>query len=367
MSNTEYHSSITVFRNGNVYDGEHEKQGEIGLQSKFLGRSVLNTQTKQVSTRTNDELTGLYSKVYSDPTQTITSLAAATAIANSDNLTHLQLIRLFPEAQGTPIDYFFLDNMFVIRDIPMLEFREPFRDVAQTAEYTGRLEETKNNKTNYDEITYNLQKLTDKVLTPIEDMLRTIINPQSIDLSQVQWGMKRRRNQEALEMGLKKIGNTQSAIGTFSTIGQNYHSTNRSASELNDMFVQFLRKEDIPITHVAMNNKLFQEYTENTWTKNGPNDINAQRLSVGGVVPLPGFSDGKMAVIDSAIPDNVIYAINKPNALRLGEGPKIMRRYRDEDHDAEAIKLIDFNQYTSVNDQITKISRNFGMTIPVSA
>lgn len=364
---TQFHGSITVFPNGNIYDGEHEKNGEVGLQSKYLGRTIQNQTTKKYSTNTNNELKGLFSKTVQDQTLTLHGLSAATSIANSENLTHLQLIRLFPEAQGTPLDYFWLDNMFKFRDIPMLEYRESFHDVSQTAEYLGRLEETKRTATNFDEIDYNLKKLSDKVYTPIEDMLRTIINPQSIDLGLLQWGMRKTRNEEALEQGLKKIGNTQDEIGAFSTIASNYHSANRSASELNDIFVQFLKKEDVAITHVAMNNTLFQSYTENTWTKNGPNDINAQRLSNGGVVPLPGFSDGKMAVIDSAIPDNTIYAVNKELGLRCGQGPKIMRRYRDEDRDAEAIKVLDFNEYMSVNDRISKIDRNFGMTIPVAS
>ena len=370
--NDQYHKSITIFPSGSIYEGEHAKDGEKALQAKYLGRynwnKSLDSKKGLVSkTNTNTELNGLFSKAWNDPTQSVNGLMAATSIANSENLTHLQLIRLFPEAQGMPIDYFWLDNMFLKRDIPQLEFRESFHDATQTAEYLDRMEESKSTKTNYDEIKYDLKKLTDKVHTPIEDIIRTIINPQTIDLSLLRWGMKRRRNQEALEQGLKKIGNAQGPIASFSDIGSNFHSVNRSASDLNDLFVQFLRSEDVPITHVAMNNKLFQEYTENTWTKSGPTDLNAQRFSNGGVTSLPGFSDGKIAVIDSAIPDNTIYAVNKQLGLRLGEGPKIMRRYRDEERDAEAIKVLDFNQYISVNDQITKINRNFGMTITVSA
>ena len=375
--NEEYHHSITVYPNGNIYGGELDEKAGMSeklfasnaFKAKAIWNNPLSAKEKGLVARTNSnpELTGLFSRVWNDPTQSINGLMATTTIANSENLTHLQLIRLFPQAQGMPIDYFWLDNMFLKRDIPQLEFRESFHDATQTAEYLDRLEESKVTKTNYDEIKYDLRKLVDKVYTPIEDILRTIINPQTIDLSLLQWGMKRRRNQEALEEGLNKIGNPQGTIGNFADIGANYHSTNRSASELNDLFVQFLRTEDVPITHVAMNNKLFQEYTENTWTKSGPNDINAQRFSNGGVTTLPGFSDGKIAVIDSSLPDNTIFAVNKALGLRLGEGPKIMRRYRDEERDAEAIKVIDFNQYISVNDQITKINRNFGMTITVAA
>lgn len=373
MPQEQYHQSITVFPNGTIVAGEHEEGQPLG--AKILGKATKirkNIQTglyAKSRVTPNNEMSALSASIDNSRQYTTTTqyLSATTNIANASNLTHLQLIRLYPEAQGVPIDYFWLDNMFVSRDIPQLEFRETFYDTTDTSEYLGRLESSKSTETKYDEIDYNLRKLVDKVYTPIEDIFRTIINPLEIDLAQIRWGMKRKRNREALEEGLKKIGNTQSEIGNFAAIGSNYHSVNRSASELNDLFVQFLRDEDVPITHVAMNNSLFAQYTENTWTKSGPADLNPQRLSNGGVVPLPGFSDGKMAVIDNTIPDNTIFAVNKENALRLGEGPKIMRRYYDEEKDAEAIKILDFNQYIAVADQLTKITRKFGMTIPVAA
>ena len=135
----------------------------------------------------------------------------------------------------------------------------------------------------------------------------------------------------------------------------------KEANELNN---DFLKANDVRITHMAMNTQLFTEYTENTWTKNGPTDLNPIRLNGGGVVPMPGIQ-GVTAVIDVSLPDNTIFAVNKPNALRLGEGPKIMRRYYDEFKDADAIKILDFHEYIAVNDQITKLTRKFGMEIPV--
>ena len=98
-----------------------------------------------------------------------------------------------------------------------------------------------------------------------------------------------------------------------------FHSANHGAKELNESFNAFLKTNDVSITHVIMNTKLFTEYTENTWTKSGPVDLSPVRLGGGGVVPLPGIN-GVTAIVDVHVPDNKIYAINKPNALRLGEG-----------------------------------------------
>jgi len=151
---------------------------------------------------------------------------------------------------------------------------------------------------------------------------------KNLDLSQLNWGFQWKRNQKALE-ALKLIGNVQGAIGKFELLAAgDFHSTNRAAKELNELFNDFLKANDVRITHIAMNTQLFTEYTENTWTKSGPVDMEFMRLNGGGVVPMPGIN-GVTAVIDVSIPDDTIFAVNKPNGLRLGEGPKIMRRYYD--------------------------------------
>ncbi len=365
----KYHGSITVFPDGSIYAGEVEEaipsNGGLIAVIKKEAPQQRGLAAKVDTTPRDGKIAALYAKIMYDRHQL--SLKGATTIANSENITHLQLIRLFESAQGVPDVYFHIDEMYVKRDIPQLEFRETFYDTTQTAQYLDRLEETDVTKTNYDEIKYDLKKLTDKVYTPIEDILRTIINPQEVDLDQIEWGMKRKRNQEGINQ-LADIENTQSSLGSPADIGSNFHSTNNTGNELTDLFRQFLIANDVSITHIAMSPKMYADYTSNTWTENGgPNGITAQRLPSGGVVQMSGLS-GITAVVDPMITnDLVMYAINKPNALRLGEGPKIMRRYKDEERDADAIKKLDFNQYLAVNAQLTKLTRDFGMTIPFDA
>mgnify|MGYP000335577309 CR=1 FL=1 len=362
--NSDYHHAVTLFPDGNVYAGEHPlNPPKTGAQ--LLARMWRDKKTGLFAkTMTTGKLGSLSASIAKNPGQ---SLSAAVSIANSTNLTHLQLIRLLPEAQGTPDRYFYNEEMFLPRDVPQLEYRETFYDTTATARYLRRLEESKATVTKYDELVYDLPKLVDKVYTPIEDIFRTIINPQTVDLAQLNWGFQWKRNQSAL-IALKKIGNVQAAIGKFELLAAgDFHSTNRAAKELNELFNDFLKTNDVRITHVAMNTQLFTEYTENTWTKNGPTDMEPIRLHGGGVVPMPGIM-GVTAVIDVSIPDDTIYAVNKPNGLRLGEGPKIMRRYYDEERDAEAIKVIDFHEHLSVNDKLgSAVTRNFGMEIPVTA
>lgn len=360
--NSQYHHAVTMFPDGSVYAGEHELNapktpGSLLARMRKDPKTGLFAKTMPVG-----KLGSLAASIQRNPEQ---SLSAAVSIANSTNLTHLQLIRLLPEAQGTPERYFFLDEMFLPRDVPQLEYRETFYDTTSTARYLRRLEEAKATVTKYDEIKYDLPKLVDSVYTPIEDIFRTIINPQTVDLAQINWGFQWKRNQSAL-IALKLIGNVQPAVGKFEAIAAGaFHSDNRAAKELNELFNDFLKVNDVRITHIAMNTQLFTEYTENTWTKSGPVDMEFMRLNGGGIVPMPGIN-GVTAVVDVHVPDNTIFAVNKPNGLRLGEGPKIMRRYYDENRDAEAIKILDFHEYLSVNDKITKLTRKFGMEIPIT-
>jgi hypothetical protein len=362
--NGDYHTAITVMPDGRVFAGEHDAD-RYPLVAAIANYKKDKKTGLIAKTVTNPKLSSLAGAIAKNPNGTMAALIAATTIANRDNLTHLQMLRLYPEAQGTPEPYFFLDEMFVPRDVPMLEAREPFYDTTATAQYLDRMEESKATKTVYDEIKYDLKKLVDKVYTPIEDIMRTIINPQTVDLSNVAFGFKYKRNLAALA-ALGKIGNTGNTLDNPATLDSTgFHSKYHVATELNEFFNTFWKTNDVRITHVAMNPTDFAEYAENTWTVSGPANLEPIRLAGGGVVPMPGIQ-GVTAVVDVSVPDDTIYAINKPNALRLGEGAKIMRRYYDEDRDAEAIKVIDFNQYLATAEQITKLTRKFGMTIAIS-
>jgi hypothetical protein len=363
MKGDGYYGSVTVFPDGRVYTGQHENGAP---QNQKLYAKLRRPEKEGLAGKVapmQDKTSALFARIVNDNL----SLSAATTIANSENITHLQLIRLFEAAQGVPDVYFHIDAMYIKRDIPQLEFRETFYDTTQDVEYLDRMEESRSTTTNYDEIEYDLKKLTGKTYNPIEDIIRTIINPQEIDQNQIAWGMLRRRNQEGINQ-LVKIANTQTTLGSPFDIGANFHSTNNTGNDLLELFKSFLITEDVSIDYVAMSPTMYANYTSNTWTENsGPYGLSPMRLPSGGVVPFPGIP-GITAVIDPMITnDEVMFAINKANALRLGQGPVIMRRYYDEERDGEVIKKLDFNEYIAVNEQLTKLDRNFGMTIPFDA
>ena len=222
----QLNAGIIVTPDGRIYEGAETDVGTHDISphtNRYLGSYHTEPRTFEGQTVPSDSVRPRMEKpnVVTPLRNTMSSIssytgepkaltAAPEGQANSENIAHLQLIRLFPQAQGAPERYFFLDEAFVRRDIPKLEYREPFYDVVQTAQYLQRLEQSRAVKTPYDEIKFDLDKLVDKVYTPIEDIYRTIINPQMIDLEQIRWGMERKRNYSALA-AIKQIGNEPAA------------------------------------------------------------------------------------------------------------------------------------------------------------
>lgn len=372
--NEEYHTAITVMPNGMIFEGAHD-HGSGYPKAPLLGRYQFGKKepgkSKLVAkTMLNGRLTPLAAKVQSLPYGAeMRALTAADTIANKSNLSNIQLIRLFPQLQGAPERFFWLDECFVERDVPALELREPYRNVTGGVKRLGRLEEADTAFTKYDEIKYDLTKLSENVYTPIEDTLRTIINPTEVDMDQVRFAFEDQRNNDALQ-ALKDMatnGYSFDNVDAPAPVASGaFHSTNKTVSQLRARFVKFRKDNHILITHVAMNSDTLDKLALNTWTlKGGPTGMDPIRLVGGGVVPLPGIPNVQ-AVIDDVIADDKIYAFNKPYALRRGEGPKIMRRFYDNYKHAEAIAVLDFNQYVSADTELTKLDNSFGGEIDVN-
>lgn len=373
---SESSQAITIMPNGMVYEGAHESPRGYPTGAPLIGRF-------QFSRKAGHSRRVLKAKIFNKRVAALDAklqqaaevgneraLSAADTIANKDNISHIQLIRLFPELQGTPEKFFWLDECFVRRDASALELRESYRNVTGGVKRLGRLEPADSAFTIYDEIKYDLTKLAENVYVPIEDKYRsTLIDPSTVDMSQVQYAFEDRRNNDALA-ALEAMGTNGYSFPNLEApdrIGASaFHSTNKSVSQLRQMFVDFRKANKVLITHVAMNSNTLDKLALNTWTlKGGPTGLDPIRLVGGGVVPLPGIANVQ-AVIDDLIADDVIYAFNKPFALRLGEGPKIMRPFYDNYRHAEAISVLDFNQYLSADAQLTKIDTNFGGKITVN-
>jgi len=287
---------------------------------------------------------------------------ALRAAADPVNLSHLQQIELIRTVIGKPVEYFALDEFFSTLNVDMLQAREAIQSTFATQDYLQPLEEAQANETKYDEISYNLLKLPQKIYTPIEDIMRTVINPQEISLMTSNWALKKRRNDEArdiLEAGIT----TNTNVGVIDALAAGaFHSTNHIATNIADVINTHLTTHSSLLTHIAMNNKDFAKYTENTWTSTGPTNMQFNRLIGAGAIPFPGVS-GLTAVVDPAITEGVAFLVDKINGSRLAEGPKTTRRYFDEEKDAEVIKFLDFNQYLIVNPVIAKVDRKFNAKV----
>jgi len=287
---------------------------------------------------------------------------ALRAAADPVNLSHLQQIELIRSVIGQPVEYFALDEFFSTLNVDMLQAREAIQSTFSTQGYLHPLEEAEANEAKYDEIAYNLLKLPQKIYTPIEDIMRTVINPQEISLMTSNWAIKKKRNgiaKDIIEAGI--VTNTN--VGVIDALAAGaFHSTNHIATNIAAVINDHLEANDSLLTHIAMNNKDFAKYTENTWTSTGPVNMQFNRLIGAGAIAFPGVS-GLTAVVDPAITEGVAFLVDKINGSRLAEGPKTTRRYFDEERDAEVIKFNDFNQYLIVNPDVAKVNRKFNAKI----
>jgi hypothetical protein len=348
--NENYHVTTTYWPlTGKFYAGD-QSQVPMKAGAQYLkGIASLKAKADGTQELLADGKVALVAKSM----QTNPLLAAADPV----NLSHLQQIQLIRKPIGEPAKYFALENMFSTLNVDMLQAREAIQSTFTNEGYLAPLEETKANEAKYDEIAYDLKKLTFKVYTPIEDIMRTVINPQTITLNTSQWDLERRRNdQAALELAKITDNNNISAITPIDAGG--FHSTNRTASEIATVINDFLEANSSLLTHIALNPADFAEYTENTWTNTGPTNMQFNRVIGAGVAPFPGVS-GLTAVIDPKVPVKTAYLVDKINGARLAEGPKITRRYYDEERDAEAIKVSDFNQFKIVIPAVAKVNRKF--------
>lgn len=294
--------------------------------------------------------------------QSIKTGAALKGAADPSNLSHLQQIQLIRTMIGIPVEYFALDNFFTTLNVDMLQAREPIQGTFGVGTYLKPLEEAEANEAKFDEIAYELLKIPAKVYTPIEDIMRTVINPQTINLATTAWALKKQRNAYAKAAIVAGITDNTN-VGVIDTIGAgDFHSTNHIALNIATVINDFLIANDTLLTHIAIGTTDFAKYTENTWTNAGPTNMQFNRVIGAGVAPFPGVS-GLTAVVDPSLPAGIAYLVDKMNGARLAEGPKITRRYYDEERDAEVVKFLDFNQYKIVNPDQAIVTRKFNKKI----
>ena len=111
--------------------------------------------------------------------------------------------------------------------------------------------------------------------------------------------IKKKRNtiaRDIIEAGIT----TNTNVGVIDALAAGaFHSTNHIATNIAGVINDHLEANDSLLTHIAMNNKDFAKYTENTWTYTGPTNMQFNRLIDAGAIPFPGVS-GLTAVVDPA-------------------------------------------------------------------
>ena len=371
------------------YQGSHEVLPQNSYGNGALIASLRKTiKDKKLSLKTTmlDKKYKQLSAVIRQNRGNILSgaLTAADFTSNRANLDSLILIRLFNQLMGEQKQWFHLDNMFNGMDVDKLLLRIPFKDNPAAAQLVPRREEYDTTLVKYDEIQLDLPKIVTSHDLPIEDPLRSLIDPLLPLQQSDAYAMNFFRENEALA-ALQKLGNhytknaTKKARFTAATAPNdtatarvsnpdtlapgNVHSDHKMVNEIQNARTGFLEEYDVSLTHFAMSPKTAMAIAQNTWTENNTIfNVEAYRTE-GGVRAFPGLADAT-AVISIVVPDNVIYAGSKPNNIFIkAEGPKITKSWDDPNHWTQQTALADFHQYKCAHEDLSKITRKFGLII----
>ena len=287
------------------------------------------------------------------------ALMATDIGANAENLIPLQLVQLVKEAQARPEDFFYLDEAFLRRDVNALELRETVRSVGSTVERVGRMQNTPETRVTYMEYKHDVTKLKGALNVPLEDSLRTVINPKTVEMENLEHDFRFKRNLDAAteikKTAWKIDGSTgEEGLGDLSTVANNgFHSNNHFATKLNSKINAFVKYNRVMPTHIIMHPDTYSYYTENTWTRVGPVRLDPERVAKGGVFELPGIK-GITAIADMEIETDKAYVVNKTWGMRVGEGPKYMRVDWDRTKDSEVATYLDFVDYINVDAKLNE-------------
>ena len=360
MSFINQDTGLTYWRHsGKVYAGKHwdDEKKSIDPTKYLKGIASLRPTIKDGLA----EIKKIESKLIATAKQVAKNpniVSAAEGSINADAIVHLQQIQLIRKVAGLPASFFHLDEAFMPVPVPMLELREPVRGVGSTAKYTKAHERANDVPLLTTELKYDIEKIFASQTFAIEDIMRTVINPTEVTMTNMIHDYASTRNLKAAE-AIKQTawdatGKTGSeSIGDPATIGSaGFHSENKVASKLSAAIGKFTKAMRTKITHVALNPNDFAEWTENTWTSGGFSEkYDPTRLPDGGVVSLPGLPK-LTGVVDLDIPEGNLYCFDKENCLRLAQGPMFTDTYKDYERQTNVVQLIDFVDYVNIDGEI---------------
>ena len=362
--------SLTYWRTtGNVYAGDFTHAEPIHTTKPIAKLKKSDKQIPSVSLQ-SPKLIAKAKELTKNPD----IVSAAEGDINAESIVHLQQVQLVRQVAGLPDNFFHLDGAYKKVNVPMLELREPYMGVGSTVEYVEARGRPTDRPLQTSELKYDLQKLYGSITFAIENIIRAVINPQTVSMDDMVHDYASTRNLRAANAIAQTVtsptGTTTdvSSIDVSALATGGFHSANRVASKLSEHIGTFTKQMRVKVTKIAMHPKIYAAWTENTWTTGGFSEkYNPQRFPDGGVVSLPGLPN-ITGVVDLDVPDDYIYCFSD-HALRLGQGPMFTETYKDYQLQTNVINMIDFVDYINADAHIdhSKIGgRYFGFRVPVT-
>ena len=327
----------------------------------------------QIDMQMNRNLQGAIAKINEKYRQSMDNDIAGALMGSirTPDVPLIQNILLWGALAGAAIQDYYLESLFKVIPVPTLDARVAERVPGQyTTPGLAKLQRANDTVIEPREVAFHLLRNATKIPTAVEDQMRTLYDIEQIQYQDGMDDMMRTRNQEALE-ALKQIGNTQTEIDAFETLGgangSGFWSATHATAELRKLMTKHELDNKSRIRWIAMHPDLAVAMNENTWTLlDAGRANNVDLMPGGGTGPMPRIPRVRL-VTDIELPARTIYAGDDDFLLMLAEGGKTMYKDFDPDTNASITWVQDFHQHLCTHEQIDQSRRAHGFTVTVAA
>ncbi|MCH9657203.1 hypothetical protein K0U27_00675 [archaeon] len=264
------------------------------------------------------------------------------AAINDTSIDHINAFTLSSELVGVPDEWFSLEAMTREINVSSLNQRIPERDAFKAQLGVKPLEEVDFTQVKYGEDHFDLTYNAAPFFHPSEDLLKGVLDPMNVDLSESQRALREARDGLALlELTKLTAGTDLKDMELKNTGGSHVNNPKR---EIVGKIRQHWKATQTRINWTAWNPVDFERYESNTHIENGDVKHDA---AMQGVVPLPKVP-GVMAAVDPLVPLGNVYFVSSQAFLK-GVGPMQTEQWRRPENNADLGIVRDYVQFLLMN------------------
>ena len=319
-------------KNGAVYHGD---QSQIDLRTYSpdhakIGSIIQDKTTKKYSAKINPKLH-----------RALAASKQYKAALNESSIDHINEFTLSRELVGTPDEWYAIEAATRPINVASLTMRIPERDAFKSQIGVKPLQEVDFTQVKYGEDHFDLTYNGAPFFHPTEDILKGVINPMNVDLTETQRALREAREGLALLELTKGTAGTGLSDMESTTSGKHNNNPRR---EIVGKIRSHFKSTQARVNWSIWNPVDLQRYESNDAVKGFEP---GREANLDGTLPLRGIP-GVMAAVSALVPLGTVYFVSNQGFLR-GEGPKQTEQWRRPENNAELGIARDYVQFLLMN------------------